>query len=378
MSGRNPSSATAVLIPIDVAPRETKAIGALDEAELDALVVSGASNIRWLCGFSGSASTVVLTRDHITLVVDSRYAQRAADELGSLNSSAVVVVARGDIGEPLREATAGLCRIGLEADYVTWTQYRTYASKWLCASDLVDTVGLIDRLRAGKDSAELDRIELAAAYTDQALASVLGTLAEGPTEADFAFVLEAAIRDSGAEDVGFRAIVASGPNGAIAHHRPGDRKILDGDLVIVDCGAMVDGYRSDMTRTFALGTPEPRQLQIYQTVVEAQQAGVEAMNQGASTAAVDAAARQVIEAAGWGENFSHGTGHGVGLDIHELPRVAPGVADIYVPGAVATVEPGIYVEGFAGVRIEDTCVAEPSGARRVTLFAKELELEAHL
>ena len=196
-------------------------------------------------------------------------------------------------------------------------------------------------------------------------------LTNTPTEREFARALDAEIRGCGAQDLGFDTIVASGPNGAIPHHTPGDRRIESGDLVIVDVGAKVDGYRSDMTRTFCVGELSARQQRHYDVVAAAQQAGVDAMIVGAGTAEVDAAARAVIAEAGWADSFTHGTGHGVGLDIHELPRVAATADEVYELGTVATVEPGVYLRGEAGVRVEDTCVATETGAQRLTSYPKD-------
>ena len=232
------------------------------------------------------------------------------------------------------------------------------------------TSGLIEGLRAVKDGAEVARIETAARVVDAALGEVIPLLKDRPTERTFARELDAAIRAGGADDLGFDTIVASGPNSARPHHSPGDRTIEQGDLVIVDVGGRVDGYRSDMTRTFCVGPMTAQQRQHFDTVVGAQQAGVEAMVDGARTADVDRAARDIIDVAGWGASFTHGTGHGVGLDIHELPRVARGVEDRYCVGVVATVEPGVYLAGVAGVRIEDTCLVTTEGARRLTGYTK--------
>ena len=225
-----------------------------------------------------------------------------------------------------------------------------------------------------RDSAEIARIRTAAGHVDRALAAMKPMLRERPTERGFATAIEAEIRRQGADDVGFDAIVASGPNGAIPHHSPGDRVIETGDLVIIDIGGRVDGYRSDMTRTFCVGPMSTEQARHYEVVLHAQQAGVEAMVVGAETSAVDSAARAVITDAGWGDAFVHGTGHGVGLDIHEAPRVAANATEIYEDGTVATVEPGVYLSGVGGVRVEDTCVATASGAERLTGFDKDPEV----
>lgn len=373
----------AVLPVVDVRPREARARDALATAGHEALIVTGLSNIRWLTGFAGSNATVVLTSEQLVLFTDNRYADRAPEELAAVSSTAEIAIARAELGDRVAEALDGAASVALEAEYVTWSQQRRIAEHWLPGVELAPTVELLDRVRAAKDTAEIARIEAAAGLVDDALAQVAPRLGDGITERAFASQLEAAIRTQGAEhygevatDIGFDTIVASGPNGAIPHHAPGDRTIDTGDLVIVDVGGRVDGYRSDMTRTFCVGPMTTEQARHYDTVIEAQQAGVTAMVVGAETNAVDRAARTVIDAAGWGDDFTHGTGHGVGLDIHELPRVAStsGADDVYLDGTVATVEPGIYLQGVGGVRIEDTCVATANGARRLTGYAKDPEI----
>ena len=359
---------------VDVGTREQRAHAQLDGHELDALIITSPTNIRWLTGFAGSNATVVLAHGEVTLFTDSRYADRAPVELAAVNSSAEVVIARETLGDEVRELLQTVEVVGLEADHISWAAQDDVTTHWLPAQTVVPTVGVVDALRARKDDAEVARIEAAAVIVDKALDHVRPHFLERPTERGFARMLDAAIRSLGADDLGFDTIVASGPNGAIPHHAPGERVIEHGDLVIVDVGAKVDGYRSDMTRTFCVGPMSGEQRRHYETVIAAQQAGVDAMVEGAGTATVDAAARGVIDAAGWGDSFTHGTGHGVGLDIHELPRVARGVPDVYELGTVATVEPGVYLRGVAGVRIEDTCVVTAAGARRLTHFPKVPEV----
>lgn len=359
---------------IDVRPRSARVHEACADAEIDALIVTSPSNIRWVTGFSGSSATVVISGGSIHLFTDSRYADRAPVELAQARSDATVGVVARELGDAVRDVLGPAARVGLEADHVTWSKQREIDGEWLVDHEVVATTGLIDRLRAAKDAAEIARIEAAAGYVDRALAEVASLLVTGLSERAFARELDAAIRAGGADNIGFDTIVASGPNGAIPHHSPGERSIARGDLVIVDVGGMVEGYRSDMTRTFCIGPLEPEQQHHYDVVVAAQQAGVDAMVADAETSAVDAAARQVITDAGWGDAFAHGTGHGVGLDIHELPRVAARVDDRYELGTVATVEPGVYLRGVGGVRIEDTCVVTEVGARRITGYPKVPEL----
>ncbi len=356
---------------LDVRRREASVHGQLAGSDIDALIVTSLTNIRWLTGFAGSNATVVIANDSVTLFTDSRYADRAPGELAAANSEASVVIARATLAEAVRAGLGDVDTVGLEADHVSWSMQRQIETEWLPAHTVVPTSSLLESLRARKDEAEIARIEKAAQIVDHALLEVRPALLQRLSERQFARLLDAAIRAGDADDLGFDTIVASGPNGAIPHHSPGERIIEAGDLVIVDVGAMVDGYRSDMTRTFCVGAMSDAQRRHYDTVIAAQQAGVDAMVAGAATGTVDAAARSVIAAAGWAEHFTHGTGHGVGLDIHELPRVANDASDIYELGTVATVEPGVYLRGVGGVRIEDTCVVTHDGARRLTGFHKE-------
>lgn len=354
--------------------REQRVFDTIAASELDALVITTPSNIRWLTGFAGSNGLVVADDQGVVLFTDSRYAARAPTELEHVASSASVIIERAKLGSAVGALLQDCDRVGLEADQVSWNQHCEIDTAWLVEQTVVATSAMIESLRSQKDDAEVARIEAAASIVDSALGSVRAQLNDQPTEREFARSLDAAIRAGGADDLGFATIVASGPNSAIPHHAPTDRQIRAGDLVIVDVGAEIDGYRSDMTRTFVVGSLSADQRLHYETVIDAQQAAVDAMRDGVATAEVDAAARSVISDAGWADAFTHGTGHGVGLDIHELPRVAQRVDDVYKLGTVATVEPGVYLSGIGGVRIEDTCVVTESGARRLTGFPKDPEV----
>ncbi len=231
-------------------------------------------------------------------------------------------------------------------------------------------------MRRLKDDGEIARIGAACAIADDALAALLPTLAAAPTERDFAIALEFGMRERGASGNSFDPIVASGPNGAKPHARPSDRPIGRGELVVLDFGCIVDGYCSDMTRTVSVGDPGPEARHLYEVVLESQVAGSAAVAPGAACRDVDKAARDVIDAAGWGEAFLHGTGHGVGIEIHEAPRVGSTSGDTLAAGAVVTVEPGVYLTGIGGVRIEDTLVVTSNGAgsRVLTNSPKDLVL----
>lgn len=360
----------ATLPPMDVASRVERLRPAVAEAGCDALLVTNLTNVRYLTGFTGSAGLLLVRPDDLLFVSDGRYAQQAADQLAAAGVEARIEISGTGQRELLQAAAAGVARLGLEAGAVTWAQQRRYADEWFADAELVPTEGLVEGLRIVKDEGEVARIEAAARIADAALADVRALLLDGPTEEEFGLALDTAIRRLGAEGTSFETIVASGPNGAKPHHRPGSRRIDAGDLVVLDFGALVDGYCSDMTRTVMVGDPSPTQARMLEVVTASQQAGVEAVRAGVATADVDAACRAVIADAGWADAFVHGTGHGVGLDIHEDPRVAATATATLAPGHVVTVEPGVYLPEHGGVRVEDTVVVTDEGCRRLTLAPK--------
>ncbi len=340
----------------------------------DALVITNLANGRWLTGFSGSAMIVVLTPDGLLVITDGRYATQAPAELeaAAVNGRVVIANRGADQQAAAAEAVVGLRRIALEADHVSWSRYRTFAGEWFGDADLVPATGVIERLRRRKSPEEVARVAAAAATADGALAEVLPRLAERPTEGEVAAELDYLMRRGGASGSAFDTIVAAGDNSALPHARPGPRRIEPGDLVVIDFGAIVDGYRSDMTRTVCVGEPRSPGGRIYEVVRASQQAGVEAVAAGVSCAEVDAACREVIDDAGWGEAFLHSTGHGVGLDIHEAPSLSSRSDEVLAAGEVVTVEPGIYLAGEGGVRIEDTVVVTDDGCARLTCSPKTL------
>ena len=360
------------LTPMDVAGRAGRLRAAMAAAEVPALLVTNLTNIRYLTGFTGSAAYLLVAGGGLTFVTDGRYGQQAADQLGAAGVVAAIEVESAKQKDVVVAAVGrtGVATLGLEADAVTWAAQRTYDETWFPTIELVPTTGLITGLRLVKDAGEVDRLTAAASIADAALAEVRPRLAERPTEIEFGLELDAAMRRRGADDVSFETIVASGPNGAMPHHRPGHRTIVDGDLVVIDFGALVDGYHSDMTRTVAIGQITATQQRMYDVVLASQAAGVAAVAAGVEAKAVDAACRGVIAEAGWADAFLHGTGHGVGLDIHEDPRVGETSAATLVDRCVVTVEPGVYLPEHGGVRIEDTVVVTPDGCRPVTLTHK--------
>jgi Xaa-Pro aminopeptidase len=357
---------------MDVAGRLARLADRLPEAGCDVLLVTHLTNIRYLTGFTGSAAMLLVTPEGKLFVTDGRYRDQAAEQLAATGVESRIEI--GATASAQRQIIATACRhvssVGLEADHVTWAQQREYEADWFGSAELVATRGLVEGLRSVKDDGEVARIEAACAIADAALAEVRPLLGRGVSERDFGLELDATMRRLGAEGPSFETIVASGPNGAKPHARPSSRVIGNGDLVVMDFGALVDGYHSDMTRTVAVGSLSPTQARMVDVVLSSQRAGVDAVTAGASASDIDRACRQVIEEAGWGEAFLHSTGHGVGLDIHEQPRVAASSDATLAPGNVVTVEPGVYLPEHGGVRIEDTVVVTDDGCRVLTTTPK--------
>ncbi|MEI7715362.1 MAG: Xaa-Pro peptidase family protein [Mycobacterium sp.] len=355
----------------------------LGASGLDALLVSDLTNVRYLSGFTGSNGAMLVFADdrEAVLATDGRYRTQAAEQAPGLEIAIDRAVARHLVG---LAAGAGAGRLGFESNVVTVDGFDalTVALRERNApSELVRAAGIVEALREVKDAGELALLRLACEAADAALADLVerGGLRPGRTERDVARDLEGLMFDHGAEAVSFETIVAAGPHSAIPHHRPTDAPLADGDFVKIDFGALVAGYHSDMTRTFVLGKAgkvADWQREIYQLVADAQRAGREALRAGADLRAVDAAARELIADAGYGEHFGHGLGHGVGLQIHEAPGIGATSAGTLRAGSVVTVEPGVYLPGRGGVRIEDTLVVPDETAGHtpelLTKFPKEL------
>lgn len=359
------------MIPMDVAGRAARLRARLPDSGCEALLVTRLANIRYLTGFTGSAARLVVLPDELVFVTDGRYRDQAAEQLAAAGVEARIEVSMTEQQRLLTEAASGIGRLGLEADDVSWAAQRKYAAEGFPDAELVPTGGLVEGLRLVKDEGEVARIEGAARIADEALASVRARLGEGPTEKEFGLELDYAMLRLGADDVSFETIVGSGPNGAKPHARPTGRRVVEGDLVVLDFGALLDGYHSDMSRTVMVGEPSPTQRRMLDVVAASQQAGVDAVTPGIGGADVDRVCRELITEAGWGESFIHGTGHGVGLDIHEDPRVSVTSAATLAVGHVVTVEPGVYLPEHGGVRIEDTLVVTASGNRRLTNAPKD-------
>jgi Xaa-Pro aminopeptidase len=366
------------LPPISVTGRLDRLRDAFEEHEVDALIVTTLANVRYLTGFSGSAGVLTVTRDAALLTTDGRYRTQSAEQLERAGAASQVDIVVGPVAEQRAAAQlllggeAGTERVGLEADNVTWNAQLTWANL-VDGERLVPTSNAVEALRTRKDEAELARMERAAAIADAALFEVLPLMGQGVSEELFTLELDTAMRRGGAESTAFETIVAAGENSAKPHHHPGGRRINQGDPVVVDFGATFEGYRSDMTRTFCVDAePEGELARIFEVVRTSQAAGADAVRPGVSAKEVDDICRQIIAEAGWAERFEHGTGHGVGLDIHEAPTVSQLGTAILAPGFVVTVEPGVYVPGHGGVRVEDTLVVTEDGARPLTRFTKDI------
>jgi Xaa-Pro aminopeptidase len=368
-----PSTAPAPgsLAPISVAGR-LDALRARFEG-FDALLVTTLPNVRYLTGFAGSAALLVVTPGGALLTTDGRYRTQSAEQVAAAGAEVEITIGgQADQRKAVTDFLSASSQVGLEADNVSWSAQRVWAGL-LDAAELVPTSNAVEALREVKDEAEIARMERAAAIADAALYEVLPMMSEGVTEEEFGLALDTAMRRGGAEGVAFETIVAAGENSAKPHHHPGSRVIRRGDPVVVDFGATFEGYRSDMTRTFCVDAePQGDMARVFSVVGASQAAGAAAVKPGIATKEVDDVCRAIIADAGWADRFEHGTGHGVGLDIHEAPTVSQLGTAILARGFVVTVEPGVYLPGLGGVRVEDTLVVTEGGSRPLTRFTKDI------
>jgi Xaa-Pro aminopeptidase len=334
-----------------------------------ALLITNPANIRYLTGFTGSSGRVLVTAAEAVLVTDARYEERAAEELRNVGCPARIVILRTVAEQDafLAETTAavGVVKLGLEANHVSWHDAERYRAL-IGEGELVAESDAVERLRRTKEPAEVARLARASAMADDGFAQVLPLLSNPITERDFASALEDAMRAYGSEEPSFSTIIAAGANASRPHHEPGDYVIQEGDEVICDFGATCEGYRSDMTRTAYVGEPSMKQLRHFAVVQQAHDMGIETVMPGVSGLAVDSETRQVIINAGWGDFFVHGTGHGSGLQIHEAPWIGPTSTSILAAGDIVTIEPGVYLPGAGGVRIEDSMLITDDGPLLLT------------
>ena len=362
------------LPPLLAHGRSERVRAAVEAKGADALVVTDLTNIRWCTGFTGSAGVLVISRDRHVLITDSRYRDQAPSQLEASGCEAEVLIGSdwvAAVATILKDLNGAdrTTRVALEADRIVWADQRRLSDA--LAAELAESVGLIAELRSVKDEAELIRIQTAADIVDSVLEESQDRFVAGMSERELAQTLDDGMRAAGADGPAYDTIVASGPNAALPHACAGSRRLANGDLVVVDAGALVEGYRSDMTRTFVVGSPDDRAVEIHDIVTRAQAEGVATVRAGVEAGEIDRACRDFIARGGYGDAFVHGTGHGVGLDIHELPAVRRGNTAILSPGQVITVEPGIYLPGYGGVRVEDTVVVTTDGCRPLTKYPKE-------
>jgi Xaa-Pro aminopeptidase len=360
--------------PADHGGRRERLRARLVALGLDAMLVTDPVNVRWLSGFTGSNGQVLLAADDAAddrLITDGRYDERAADEAPDLDRE----LERDPVAVVLRRHARAT--VGFEAEHLTFSRGQQLISR------LDETGGTatatrceVEGLREIKDEHELALLQRACQVTTSALGWLLDEhVGAGRTEQELARLLEQRFVELGAEAPAFTSIVAAGPNAAIPHHAPTGRPLADGDVLTIDCGAQVGGYHADCTRTVAIGHLGEPLAVVHDLVRRAQAAGRSAVVAGAAAAEVDAAARAPIVEAGYGERFVHGTGHGVGLEIHEAPAVATTARATLRAGMTLTVEPGVYLPGVGGVRIEDTLVVTPDGpATPLTEMSRELRI----
>jgi Xaa-Pro aminopeptidase len=340
----------------------TGRIDRLRESLEEPLLVTNPTNIFYLFGFKSSNAALLVERDRARLFTDFRYSEaaRAVEGVEFEETKRALL-------KDLADRLSG--QIGFEADYVSYAGYETLRSGSI---EPVPRRGLVERLRAVKDEDELAAVEHACQITDRVFERLIGERFVGRTERDVAWTIEQLFHEEGADAVAFETIVASGPNSARPHGRATERQIGRGETVIVDTGCVVRGYSSDYTRTFATGFLDPQIREAYAVVLAAQQAGLDAIRGGARGFDVDAASRRVVDETSFAGMFGHGLGHGLGLQVHEAPRLSTESTDVLAPGNVVTVEPGVYLEGRAGIRIEDDVAVRGDGVRNYTGFRKDL------
>lgn len=356
------------------AERADRLEAAAEEAGLDAVVVGdlvhpgdsgrdAMADLSWLTGYRGSSGIALVGPEARFFLTDFRYLEAASKVVPD---SFEVVDATSDMVKALAALLGDRGRVGVDESKTSVEVHRKLTEAVDGSAELVAAEGLLEALRRAKDEAEIEAIAGAAALADEVYAWIEERGLAGRSEREVAVAAEQRMRELGAEGPSFDSIVAAGPNGSLIHADPGERRIERGEYVVVDMGAIVEGYCSDCTRTLVDGDPDPAQREVYEIVLAAQRAGLDAVRAGASGKAVDAAARAVIEEAGYGERFGHGLGHGVGIQVHEAPRLSKRSDDDLLAGDVITVEPGIYVPGEFGVRIEDLVVVTDDGHRNLS------------
>ena len=345
----------------------------ISEKGIDSFLVSQQENRRYLSGFSGSSGWLFISQKLAILATDFRYTEQARQESQDFE----IVQTKGETSIWFTQLiqTHGWHTLGFEAQHMSFATYQQLSEIIEAEQldlELIPCQNMVERLRCIKDTMELNTITKAVQLTDAAFNQILATIRPGLTEKELAWDIESFFRQNGAEATAFDIIVASGPNSALPHARPGERHLQPGEPILIDMGARIDGYCSDFTRTICMGKAEDKLQEIYDIVLEAQQAAIDGTKSGMNGAEADKQARTIIEDAGYGDNFGHGLGHGIGLAIHETPSLSRLSSDILDNGTVFTIEPGIYIQGYGGVRIEDTVRLEQGNIKVLTGSAKFL------
>lgn len=344
----------------------------LIEKNLGAIIISQPENRRYCSGFRGSAGYLIITGNAAILATDFRYTEQASIQAPDYE----ILRIKGKLEEwfPDLVARLNIKRLGFESHQVTQEEYRRYRralrrkdiSAWLIA-----TSGIVEEFRTIKDTEEIKCIEKAVAICDEAYTRIKPMIKPGMSERQVSWELEKSLRENGSEALPFEIIVASGPNAALPHHQPSERIIQENEPVLIDMGARYEGYASDLTRTVYTGKPDDTFLKIYNTVLDAQETAVGIIKEKLTGHEADNIARKIIAETGYGEMFGHSLGHGIGLAAHELPHISPDSKHRLTDGMVFTVEPGIYIPGWGGVRIEDTVIIENGKPRAITQARKE-------
>jgi Xaa-Pro aminopeptidase len=349
------------------ATRAERVADLLAARELDALLVTNLINVRYLTGFTGTNGLALIAGDDRLFVTDFRYVEQAASQVQDFER----VRGKLDLLADVVGRMSG--RVGFDDSSMTVRQWRRLSELVPEGVELVGAGGLVEEVRAVKEPGEVEKMRVAASLIDDVYGAVVERGLVGRTEQDVALFIEMQVRERGGSGLSFPSIVAAGPHGALPHAVPRDVPIEAGTLVVIDTGAVVDGYCSDATRTFATGPISDTARSVYDLVLEAQLASLEGIRAGVTGKAVDSIARDLISAAGHGDHFGHGLGHGVGLEIHDAPRLSQAAADApLVAGNAVTVEPGVYLPGEVGVRIEDLVIVEGDGYQNLTAYGKEL------
>ena len=343
----------------------------LAEDDIEAIFISQSENRYYLSGFDGSSGFLLITSQNTVLATDFRYLEQAKGQAPDYEIFQIT----GDLVDwfPRLVAELNLRRLGFEAGHITFALYRQLTdilNKAQSQLKLIPTDGLVESLRAIKEPEEIELITKAVAISDNAMEYIDDIIHIGVSEKEVAWEIEKFMRENGSQTIPFDIIVASGPNSALPHAKPSSRAIHSGEPVIIDIGARVGGYSSDLSRTICLGNPDNTFNKVYDTVLGAQLAALAIISEGMTGGQIDNVARTVIQEAGYGEAFGHSLGHGVGLAPHELPRLSPNSLENLVDGMVFTVEPGIYLSGWGGVRIEDVVVMESGKARVISKARK--------